>query len=344
MTLDRRKFIGSMVAAGAAAHLAGCNGEDGSRVASQFNVRFDITGLFAFSFWQKSAKKIETLLIDGQTALESPAAVHAPLLIVRWDDFDDTRMGGESYYTPPQPVEVGGETLAVWSLVNRIVWIGGVHKDDKYDNDSQSNLTFVTGTYGSNPPPETPGSQAEWEDSYWFANLSDVLKKDPPIKIVKTDAITTKLLLTRGRATGRQPKTKCDRERKYSFKDVTPKPRAFSPHLVVTHPSTNNEMSLLVAATAYPDKPRPIYLKIKSGTPTGVSVMNGPVGHMPSTDHFNAFYYLVGVQDGPNLIVNQAEECKVSAKALAEYEGDPVGTINPSPPFEGCIPPGAPQE
>lgn len=343
MAMNRRKFVGSMLAAGACAQALACSSEGDLEAQGNFNVRFDITGLFAFEHWQKDHKKLQAILADGPKSIGKPNAIHAPLMVMRWEDFDDSRMGGADYYTPPQPIQVGDVTLAVWSLADRVVWVGDVNPNG-YDTDTASDLAFKKDNYGPNKPVK-PNSDAEWEYLYWFVNMADVLKVTPPVKVSYPQAVTAKLLLTRGVAGGRKPKTKCDYERTYKFENVTQTPRAFSPHLVVTHPSAGSELTLRVATIADRSKSRPIYVKVKSGQPTGISIVNAPMGHAADPDHFKAFYKLVGADPAtsPKLIVDQAEECRVSTKAMEEMHASPSG-IQPSPPYEGCIPPGFPQD
>jgi len=89
---------------------------------------------------------------------------------------------------------------------------------------------------------------------------------------------------------------------------------------------------------------RPIYIKVKQNKPTVLSVVNAPISHPSTTDHFRGFYKLAGVDpnSAPKLYVDQATECQVSKKTPTRHDFELQ--VLPSPPYEGCIPPGFPQE
>ena len=369
MALDRRDFLrrgAALTAAGLAVELAECSNTSSAAAVAQTQpggtpqpartndpiVQFDFTGLFAFEYWQGENNKKANFVLP----MPQNVGPHAPVMIVPWDAVDHTRLGGADYHIPPQPIQFGKDTLALWTLADTRVWVAD-YNGDGYDTDKAANLAFKNYSSGE---PEQPASDPEWEYLHWFADLRRIVHpkgssgEKKALKIADRNKLSSEILLTRGAALGRKPKTKCEENKKYVFvySSGPTTPRVFATQMVVNHPvpSGKEELQLKFSNWKRHCDERSLFIKIKNGETVPISIMNVPLAHANIT-HFKIFYGLVKTSAKPDLKVHKDstqhcqkldESCKRTATGGDHMNVDPL-----SPrvsPYDGCIPPGIPQD
>jgi hypothetical protein len=248
-------------------------------------------------------------------------------------------------------VRLGETTCGVWSLADHALWVDHRGKDKTYPTDGYGNFDFPLRTGKVTNGPMPLDRDDGWAGREWFLDMCNI--RNTEVGPLKADLITAKILLRYGAAAGRAPKSRCEQERRYRFKDEPEsKLRAVGAEIRVEHPGNLDKpyTDFRIVHLEGPDRVPSgeigaiIRLRTSQGRATPVALVNIPIfaymvkppgkDHKGATeedrkcehDHFKAYFDLVGAAANRRcLLWKEAEGCQ-----------DPIGFRNPSE--AGCVP------
>lgn len=299
------------------------------------SVEFIFTGLCVFELWQKTKKMHVSLIHAARSGIKES---HSATMMIRLGDFEPQRNG----YQSPQIVKLGSETLGIWGLTGKALWIEGVNGKG-FDTDGTPNLNFRMAGAGGVLKESERQDASNWEGLVRFPNLADVV--GTPVPALAPDKVTARILMTRGDARGLKPSTPCELARSYGFtqpEDVV-NDRSYASEFAVTHPATSDVLVLVIADLIngrVASSRRRIGLKVRPGQKTPVSIANIPVGRHDQNieGHFAAYARALGSK-GKTLFAH--EHCTAgSVGMMMRGRGDENPSAGLNPPEAGCIPPG----
>ena len=232
MTMDRRAFL-ERSAAGLAISTLAAGSSSTLSADSGKSIQLDVTGLLAMQLWTKDQKRAEVACVDGMKTIQVP---HVAMLIA---DLDDCVVPGDEGFPPndahrgPQVVRLGNHEAGIWSLANYALWVN-LGEDKSYPGGKSGTFDFPKRSGDLKKGPMPLENEEAWAGREWFLDMCEIVESPR----VDQTLVSSRIHFRYGTASGRAPKSRCERERKYRFEDRGPDTlRTVGAEIKIMHPA-----------------------------------------------------------------------------------------------------------